>query len=65
MSDLNQVLRRGRDLNTDRLNNDKLLAAISDIYLLATVRECRASMALNAVFDQAWSQSGEVLEMQL
>jgi hypothetical protein len=63
--DLNQALRRGRDANSDRLDNDRLLAAINGIYLLATVRECRASMALNAVFDQAWSQSGEALEMQL
>lgn len=63
--DLNQALRRGRDPKADRLDNDKILAAISGVYLLATVRECRASMALNAVFDQAWSQSAEALEMQL
>jgi len=63
--DLNQALRRGRDASADRLDEDRLLAAINGIYLLATVRECRASMALNAVFDQAWSQSGEALEMQL
>ncbi|MGV8855319.1 MAG: hypothetical protein ACOH2L_11790 [Devosia sp.] len=63
--DLNQALRRGRDASADRLDNDKVLAAINGIYLLATVRECRASMALNAVFDQAWSQSGEALEIQL
>ncbi|WP_193336496.1 hypothetical protein [Devosia beringensis] len=63
--DLNQALRRGRDASADRLDDDRILAAINGIYLLATVRDCRASMALNAVFDQAWSQSGEALEMQL
>ena len=63
--DLNQALRRGRDPAADRLDDDRILAAINGIYLLATVRECRASLALNAVFDQAWSQSGEALEMQL
>ncbi len=63
--DLNQALRRGRDAASDRLDDDRILAAINGIYLLATVRECRASLALNAVFDQAWSQSGEALEMQL
>ena len=63
--DLNQALRRSRDASADRLDNDRLLAAINGIYLLATVRECRASLALNAVFEQAWSQSGEALEMHL
>ena len=63
--DLNQALRRGRDAASDHLDNDKILAAINGVYLLTTVRDCRDSMALNAVFDQAWSQSAEALEMHL
>jgi hypothetical protein len=63
--DINYALRRGREGTIDRLDNDRILAAINGVYLLATVRDCRDSMALNATFDQAWSQSGEALETQL
>lgn len=63
--DLNQALRRGREGAADRLDDDRLLAAINGVYLLATIRDCRASLALNAMFDQAWSQSGEALELHL
>jgi hypothetical protein len=63
--DINVALRRSRDPAADRLDNDRLLAAINGVYLMATVRDCRASLALNAVFDQAWSQSAEALEMHL
>lgn len=62
--DINHALRRGRE-GADRVDNDRLLAAINGIYLLATIRECRDSLALNALFEQAWSQSGEALEMHL
>lgn len=64
VSDLNLAMRRGRE-GADRLDNDALLSAINGIYLLATVRECRDSLALNALFDQAWSQSGQALELHL
>src|SRR5690606_17199806 len=50
---------------SDRLDDDRILAAINGVYLLAAVRECRDSLALNAVFDQAWSQAGQALEMHL
>ena len=63
--DINFALRRGREGSIDRLDNDRILAAINGVYLLATVRECRDSMALNATFDQAWGQSAEALEMHL
>ena len=33
--------------------------------LLPTVRDCRDSLAINAVFDQAWSQSGQALEIHI
>jgi hypothetical protein len=62
---LNLALRRGREGSVDRLDSDRLLAAISGVYLLGTVRACRDSLALNALFDQVWSQSGETLEHYL
>lgn len=64
VTDINQAMRRPRD-GADRLDNDRLLAAINGVYLLATVRECRDSLALNASFDQAWNQSGQALEVHI
>lgn len=64
VSDINQAMRLGRE-GADRLDNDRLLGAINGVYLLATIRECRDSLALNALFEQAWSQSGEALELHL
>ncbi|MET3926169.1 hypothetical protein [Devosia sp. 2618] len=62
--DINQAMRRGRE-GSDRLDNDRILAAVNGVYLMATIRECRDSLALNAMFDQAWSQSGQALELHL
>lgn len=64
VSDVNLAMRRGRE-GHDRVDNDGILAAINGVYLLATIRECRDSLALNALFEQSWSQSGEALEMHL
>jgi hypothetical protein len=64
VSDINQSLRKGRE-GSDRVDDDRVLAAINGVYLLATIRECRDSLALNALFEQAWSQSGEALELHL
>lgn len=63
VTDLNQAMRRRE--NADRLDTDKLLAAVSGVYLLATVRDCRDSLALNTVFEQAWNQSGQALEIHI
>jgi len=63
VTDLNQAMRRRE--NADRLDTDKLLAAVGGIYLLATVRDCRDSLALNTVFEQAWNQSGQALEIHI
>lgn len=63
--DMNQALRRSREGVIDRLDDDRVLAAINGIYLLATIRDCRDSLALNAMFDQAWSQSAQALELHL
>jgi hypothetical protein len=65
LPDLNQSLRKGREGTIDRLDGDRLLAALNGIYLLRTIRDCRDSLALNALFDQAWTQSGEALELHL
>lgn len=64
VSDINQAMRRGRE-GSDRLDDDRILAAINGVYLLATMRDCRDSLALNALFEQAWSQTGQALEMHL
>ena len=63
--DMNQALRRGREGTVDRLDGDRVLAAINGVYLLATIRDCRDSLALNAMFDLAWSQSAQALELHL
>ncbi|RYE57388.1 MAG: hypothetical protein EOP20_07520 [Hyphomicrobiales bacterium] len=63
VTDLNQAMRRRE--NTDRLDTDKIFAAVGGIFLLATVRDCRDSLALNSVFDQAWLQSGQALEIHI
>jgi len=51
--------------SADRLDEDRLLSALNGMYLLATLRDCKDSLALNALFEQAWSQSGEALELHL
>jgi len=64
LPDLNGAMRRGRE-GADRLDPDQLLAALNGMYLLATLRDCKDSLALNAVFEQTWVQSGQSLEMHL
>jgi hypothetical protein len=64
LPDLNGAMRRGRE-GSDRLDPDQLLAALNGMYLLATLRDCKDSLALNAVFEQTWVQSGQALEMHL
>jgi hypothetical protein len=38
---------------------------MNGIYLLATVRDSRDSLAVNAVFDQVWAQTGQALEIHI
>ena len=61
--DVNRALRR-RD-GTDRLDSDLLLSALNGCYVLAAVRECRDSLALNALFDQTLpgTDAGTLLEV--
>jgi hypothetical protein len=62
--DIAQSLRVPRD-NADRADPDRLLAALNGLYLLSAVRTAKDSLALNVLCDQAWTQTGEVLELQL
>lgn len=62
--DVNKALRRAREGN-DRFDPDLLLSALNGVYVLATVRDCRDSLALNALFDQTWTQIGQALEMHV
>src|SRR3569623_655000 len=62
-SDLNQALRRRE--GHDRIDSDQVLMALNGMYLLATVRDSRDSLAVNAVFDQTWAQTGQALEIHI
>jgi hypothetical protein len=62
-SDINQALRR-REAH-DRLDSDRLLAALNGCYVLRTARDCRDSLALNTLIDQTWLQAGQALELHL
>jgi len=61
--DLNKALRK-RD-GADRVDGDQILSAMNGIYLLATVRDSRDSLAVNALFDQVWAQTGQALEIHI
>jgi hypothetical protein len=63
VTDLNQSMRRRE--SGDRLDTEMLLAAVGGVYLMACVRDCRDSLALNSVFQQAWDQSGQALEIHI
>ncbi len=60
---INLALRR--HAGTDRIDADQLLAALNGCYVLATVRDSRESLALNALFDQTWQQVGQALEIHV
>ena len=61
--DLNKALRKRE--GADRLDRDQILSALNGMYLLATVRDSRDSLAVNALFDQVWSQTGQALEIHI
>jgi hypothetical protein len=62
--DVNVAMRRPRE-GADRVNPDQMLAALNGVFLLATVRDARDSLALNALFDQTWTQVGQTVEMHV
>lgn len=61
-ANVNQSMRKPRE-GADSLDADGLLAALNGIYLLAAVRDARESMALNALFEQIWTETGQSLEI--
>ena len=63
--DLNRALRRQREGIPDRLDGDQILLALGSVYLLATIRDVRDSLALNAMFDRTWNQVGQALEIHI
>lgn len=63
-ADVSQSLRKARD-GTDRLDADRLLEGLNGVFLLSSVREARDSLALNALFDQLWTEIGQTLEILL
>jgi hypothetical protein len=63
LADMNLALRRHH--GTDWLDGDQVLAALNGCYILNTVRDCRDSLALNALFDQTWTQVGQALDIHV
>lgn len=61
--DLNKALRKRE--GADRVDGDQILAAMNGIYLLETVRDSRDSLAVNTLFDQVWTQTGQALEIHI
>ena len=62
--DIAQSMRRTRDSQgQDRVDADRLLAALNGMYLLSSVREARESLALNALFEQIWNETGQSIEI--
>ena len=61
---VNMALRRGRE-GADRLDSDQILIALNGVYVLAAVRDARDSLGVNAIFDQAWNQVGQGLEIHI
>ncbi|RDE10456.1 hypothetical protein [Pelagibacterium lacus] len=60
-ANITQALRRPRD--NDRIDPDKILEGFNGLYLLMAVRASRDSLAVNALLDQAWTDTGRTLEL--
>jgi len=63
-ADIAQSLRRARD-GSDRIDEDRLLAALNGMYLMVAVRDARDSLALNVTLDKVWTETGQALELLL
>ncbi len=57
-----QALRRAREGVVDRVDPERVLEGLNGLYLLITVRNSRDSLAVNALLDQAWSETGQAIE---
>ena len=62
--DVNRALRKSRE-GADQLDADSLFNALNGCYVLVTVRECRNSLALNTLFEEAWAHVGQALEVHV
>lgn len=62
--DVTLALRPARD-GADRCDEDAVLQALNGLYLLATARDSRDSLAVNAVTERVWSQTGQTIETLL
>ena len=62
--DVSQSLRKSRD-GTDRIDSDRLLAALNGMFLLSAIRDARESLAMNALFEKVWTETGQALEILL
>lgn len=60
--DVTQALRKPRE-GADRIDPEAVLAALNGLYLLTTARRARDSLAVNAVLDQAWNDTGQTVEV--
>lgn len=63
-ADVSQALRKPRE-GADRIDADRLLAALNGLYLMSAVRDARDSLAVNALFDKIWSELSQTLEVLL
>ncbi|MCD7059508.1 hypothetical protein [Pelagibacterium xiamenense] len=61
-ANVTKALRKPRE-GADRVDPDNVLAALNAMYLLITVRNSRDSLALNALLEQAWSETGQAVEV--
>lgn len=61
--DVNKALRKREGM--DRVDGDQILSALNGMYLLACVRDSRDSLAVNTLFDQVWTQTGQALEIHI
>lgn len=61
-ADVSQSLRKPRD-GADRVDEEGLLEALNGMFLLAAVREARESVALNALFEKVWHETGQSLDI--
>lgn len=63
-ADVSQSMRRPRE-GADRVDAERLQAALDGMTLLSSIRDAKESMALNALFDKAWTETGQSLEVLL
>lgn len=59
---ITQALRKPRE-GADFIDHDDVLQGFNGLYLLMTVRNSRDSLAVNALLDKAWSDTGQTLEV--